>query len=190
MASLRDERTQQSRRLLVGAAAELFAAKGFRRTSLVDIAERAGVSRGSIPWHFSNKAGLLEAVLDEQLRTVASGFGEGEDGRSGDPVDRAVDYIRLPATRVFTTLLAEAVEEGSPIRGHYARLHDAVRQGVRARIPSGALPEGVDPEAFAVLLVGLVVGVHVQWRVAPGAVDLDAVREAVRALMPSPLGRP
>ncbi|WP_084965351.1 TetR/AcrR family transcriptional regulator [Thermoactinospora rubra] len=182
MATRRIERTQESRRLLVAAAAELFAEKGYRQTSFVDIADKAGISRGSIPWHFGNKLGLLEAVVEDQLQAVLTRFARSADEPPGDLLDQVVDFIRLPATRLFITLLAEAVEAGSPIREHYARLHAALRQSVQARIPAKALPAGTSPEAFTVLLVGAVIGVHAQWRVAPEAVDLEAVRATIRAL--------
>ncbi|MGW0196677.1 TetR family transcriptional regulator [Nonomuraea sp. NPDC003201] len=184
MATRRIESTQESRRLLVTAAAELFAEKGYRQTSFIDIADKAGISRGSIPWHFGNKLGLLEAVVDDQVQAVPSGF----PPPAGDPLDQIMGFIRRPATRLFITLLAEAVEVGSPIREHYARLHAALRQGVLARMPADALPPGTDPEAFAVLLVGAVIGVHAQWRVAPEAVDLESVRATLRALLPAGLG--
>lgn len=186
MATRRIERTQESRRLLVSAAAELFAEKGYRQTSFIDIADKAGISRGSIPWHFGNKLGLLEAVVDDQLQAILAGFPPPAGERSDDPLDQVVGFIRLPATRLFITLLAEAVEVGSPIREHYARLHAALREGVLARIPAYALPPGIDPEAFTVLLVGAVIGVHAQWRVAPEAVNLDAVQTAMRALLLTP----
>ncbi|MFB9719755.1 TetR/AcrR family transcriptional regulator [Planobispora longispora] len=182
MATRRAETTEESRRLLVAAAAGLFAEKGYRQTSFVDIAERAGISRGSIPWHFGNKLGLLKAVLDDRLQTVLTGVAPPGDDRSGDPLDQVMDFIRLPATRLFITLLAEAVEVDSPIREHYAQLHSALRQAVQSRIPAGAVPAGTTPEAFTVLLVGAVIGVHAQWRIAPEAVDLEAVQAAIRAL--------
>lgn len=187
MATRRIQRTEESRRLLVTAAAELFAEKGYRQTSFIDIAEKAGISRGSIPWHFGNKLGLLEAVLDDRLHAVLTTFAAPEGGRSGNPLDQVMGFIRLPVTRLFITLLAEAVEVDSPIRAHYARLHTALRQGVRARIPAEALPPGTTPEAFTILLVGAVIGVHAQWRVAPEAVDLEAVHTTIRALLPAGL---
>ncbi|MEV4244546.1 TetR/AcrR family transcriptional regulator [Streptosporangium canum] len=188
MAMRRIERTQESRRLLVAAAAELFAEKSYRQTSFIDIADKAGISRGSIPWHFGNKLGLLEAVVDDQLQAVLTGFVPPAGGRSGDLLDQVMSFIRLPAARLFITLLAEAVEVDSPIREHYARLHAVLRQGVQARIPAEALPVGTTPEAFTVLLVGAVIGVHAQWRVAPEAVDLEAVHATIRALLPASLG--
>ncbi|MFI0422303.1 TetR/AcrR family transcriptional regulator [Spongiactinospora sp. 9N601] len=185
MATRRDQRSEESRRLLVTAAAELFAEKGYRQTSFIDIADKAGISRGSIPWHFGNKLGLLEAVLDDQLDTVLATFAPAAAGRPGDLLDQVADFIRRPRTRLFITLLAEAVEADSPIRAHYARLHAALRQAVRARIPAVALPPGATPEGFTALLVGAVIGLHAQWRVAPEAVDLDAVHTTIRALLPA-----
>ncbi|WP_283135880.1 TetR/AcrR family transcriptional regulator [Rhizohabitans arisaemae] len=189
MATRRVERTQESRRLLVAAAAELFAEKGYRQTSFIDIAEKAGISRGSIPWHFGNKLGLLEAVLDDRLHAMLTGFAPPASPRLDDVLDQVVGFIRLPVTRLFITLLGEAVEVGSPIREHFARLHAALRQGVRARIAAEALPAGTTPEAFTVILVGAVIGVHAQWRVSPEAVDLEAVRATLRALLPPDLGQ-
>lgn len=188
MATRRVESTQESRRLLVAAAAQLFAERGYRQTSFIDIADKAGISRGSIPWHFGNKLGLLEAVVEDQLQAVLTNFAPLPGERPGDPLDRVMDFIRLPDTRLFITLLAEAVEVDSPVREHYARLHAALRQGMQARIPAEALPLGTTPEAFTVLLVGIVIGVHAQWRVAPDAVDLDSVHATIRALLPQSLG--
>lgn len=169
--------------MILAAAVELFAEKGYRQTSFVDIADKAGISRGSIPWHFGNKLGLLEEVLDDQLQSVLAGSPLG--AHLADSLDQVMRFIRLPATRLFTTLLSEAVDVDSPIREHYARLHAALRQAARTRLPSEALPAGTDPEAFAVLLVGAIIGVHAQWRVAPEAVDLQAVQAALRALFPA-----
>ncbi|MFB4271020.1 helix-turn-helix domain-containing protein [Nonomuraea sp. GTA35] len=55
------------------AAAEFFAERGTRQRSSIDIADKAGVSRGSTSWHFGNKRGLLVAVLDDQLQTPPAG---------------------------------------------------------------------------------------------------------------------
>ncbi len=144
MATRRIERTQESRRLLVAAAADLFAEQGYRQTSFVDIAERVGISRGSIPWHFGNKLGLLEAVIDDRLQAVLARFAPSARERDGDPLEQVMDFIRLPATRLFITLLAEAVEVGSPIRERYARLQlGRLRLTEDSREPRNRSSDGV-----------------------------------------------
>jgi TetR/AcrR family acrAB operon transcriptional repressor len=190
MATRRIEQTKESRRLLLAAAAELFAERGYRRSSFIDIAERAGISRGSIAWHFGNKLGLLEAVFEDQAQLAVTGFPAASEQLRGAPLDRLMDFIRTPATRLFITLIGEAMEPDSPLRAHYTKLHAAMRKGVRAHLPDEALPKGADPEALAVVLVGVIIGIDVQWRIAPEAVDLDAVQATLSALLPKDLQRP
>jgi AcrR family transcriptional regulator len=48
---------------LIATAHRAFADEGFAAVSLDKLAERAGVTRGALHHHFTNKAGLFEAVL-------------------------------------------------------------------------------------------------------------------------------
>jgi AcrR family transcriptional regulator len=50
---------------ILHAALELFAQEGFRVTPTSKIAKRAGVSEGLIFRHFTNKEGLLDAIMKE-----------------------------------------------------------------------------------------------------------------------------
>lgn len=50
---------------ILQAALELFAREGFKTTSTNKVAKLAGVSEGLIFRHFSNKDGLLQAILKE-----------------------------------------------------------------------------------------------------------------------------
>src|SRR5436190_110352 len=63
--SRKAEQSQKTRRRLVDSATELFARKGYREASVQQIADAAGISRGSIFWHFGSKEGLLWAVAEE-----------------------------------------------------------------------------------------------------------------------------
>lgn len=49
---------------ILQSALELFAREGFHATSTSKVAKHAGVSEGLIFRHFSNKDGLLEAILE------------------------------------------------------------------------------------------------------------------------------
>ncbi len=50
---------------IITAALELFAKEGFKNTPTSKIAKQAGVSEGLIFRHFTNKEGLLEAIIKE-----------------------------------------------------------------------------------------------------------------------------
>jgi TetR/AcrR family acrAB operon transcriptional repressor len=56
---------EQTRRDILEAALDLFHAKGYARTTLEEIARRAGVTRGAIYWHFKDKVDLFHGLKDE-----------------------------------------------------------------------------------------------------------------------------
>ncbi|MBL7249418.1 TetR/AcrR family transcriptional regulator [Alloalcanivorax sp. C16-2] len=53
---------------LLSAAAQLFRAKGFDRTTVRDIAAAVGIQSGSIFHHFKTKEDILYAVMEEVIR--------------------------------------------------------------------------------------------------------------------------
>lgn len=59
----RQARAQQTRSRILAAAEECFAAQGFERTRLEDVARKVGVRRGAIFHYFAGKRELYEAVL-------------------------------------------------------------------------------------------------------------------------------
>lgn len=57
----------KTRQLLIEAAIQQFAIRGVTSTTLTDIADAAGVTRGAVYWHFSSKAELFNAMWQQQL---------------------------------------------------------------------------------------------------------------------------
>ncbi|MEZ4601313.1 MAG: TetR family transcriptional regulator [Syntrophotaleaceae bacterium] len=65
MARKTREETEQTRLGILHSALELFHEKGYSRTTLEQIARRAGVTRGAIYWHFKDKVDLFLGLKDE-----------------------------------------------------------------------------------------------------------------------------
>lgn len=62
----------KTRRRLLDAAAELFLAQGYRKTSIDEIARRAGIGKGTVYLHFATKVDMLvAAVAREKLQALA-----------------------------------------------------------------------------------------------------------------------
>ena len=61
---------------IIQAALELFSQNGVDSTSTRRIAEEAGVSEGLIFRHFTNKEGLLQAILDTGIERANTYFAE------------------------------------------------------------------------------------------------------------------
>jgi AcrR family transcriptional regulator len=66
--------TSDKRKLILEAAFKVFLAYGFRRTTMADIAEAAGISRPALYLEFKNKADIYRAgflaMLDRTFRSV------------------------------------------------------------------------------------------------------------------------
>jgi TetR/AcrR family acrAB operon transcriptional repressor len=65
MARRTREEAECTRQEILNAALELFHEKGYSRTTLEQIARRAGVTRGAIYWHFKDKVDLFLGLKDE-----------------------------------------------------------------------------------------------------------------------------
>jgi AcrR family transcriptional regulator len=72
----RERRLERTRTLLLDAAEEVFAEKGFTPASLDDIARTAGYTKGAIYKHFTTKEDLFLAVSDRYWRRYFDNFAE------------------------------------------------------------------------------------------------------------------
>ena len=85
--------TEKQENILL-AALKLFANEGYAATSTSKVAKEAGVSEGLIFRHFTNKEGLLQAVM--QLGKEASKKHFSEVILSGDPKQIIENMLELP----------------------------------------------------------------------------------------------
>jgi AcrR family transcriptional regulator len=70
----RERRLQQTRDVLIAAATEVFAKRGYEGAALEEIAETAGFTRGAIYKHFDGKEDLFFAVTDRLNEQIIEGF--------------------------------------------------------------------------------------------------------------------
>jgi AcrR family transcriptional regulator len=69
-----ERRRQRTRDVLIDAASEVFARRGYEGASLEEIAETAGFTRGAIYKHFGNKEELFLAVNDRFNERIIDAF--------------------------------------------------------------------------------------------------------------------
>ena len=106
---VKEKRVRLTQKAIVAAAAELFARNGFGATSLDDIAEVLGVTKGALYYHVKNKEEILRLiylsvlnVAEEPLRRiVASDLEPREKLRQAIEHHIAVSADRSPAVAVF-----------------------------------------------------------------------------------------
>jgi len=87
---------------------DLFAAKGFRGTSIRDIANAVGISISNIYHYFGNKEGVLLAILRRSAEDIAAKLHQVSDSDI-EPLER---FKRLVSTHVKLAVSRESVKEG------------------------------------------------------------------------------
>jgi AcrR family transcriptional regulator len=94
----RAEQSEDRRLAIVHAALEEFILRGFAAARIGDIAERAGVAKGTVYLHFTDKEAMFEAIVRDALSPVVAGLRSIEP--SADmPVRAALERIALPLLR-------------------------------------------------------------------------------------------
>src|SRR3981189_3036226 len=81
-----DKRTQ-----LIETATKLAYGRGFRETSLADIAEAARVPVGNVYYYFKTKEELAEAVVERRLEEFRAARAEWD--RLSSPKERLLDFV-------------------------------------------------------------------------------------------------
>lgn len=72
----RDGRTTDTRARLLTTALELFVQEGFEKTTLQDIADRLGLTKAALYYHFRSKAELIRGVVQPAVEEINAFFDE------------------------------------------------------------------------------------------------------------------
>ena len=188
-----EEIGEESRRRIMDAAEELFAEKGFVRTSFADIAERSGISRGSIPWHFENKDGLLIAVVERAIDRFISIGSISSSGPAGvrEVFELVKEWLHTPAAAMLNMILTEALTTDGPVHDHYVHFFANRRKVAAQLLASTAGGERLSPEELdpiAAVVNGAIFGLGLQHQLDP-SFDLDGATDALEAIAEAAIAR-
>jgi AcrR family transcriptional regulator len=183
---VRQPRGEARREAILAEALALFAAKGFRGTSITELADRVGMTHPGLLYYFGTKQRLLLEVVREREHREASALlstvadRPDEIGRGLRAIARFVadDAVR---TRLYVVLGAENLDPDDPLHGFFVDRYARVREMVAAAVRrSGAI---VDADQLAREIVATLMGLEIQWLMDPGAFDylaaVDAYADAV-----------
>src|SRR3954447_2411485 len=101
------------RNMILKAAAEEVAAVGLRRTTLTDVARRAGVSRMTVYREYGDAAALFRALLTESIGEVVLGA-EADAAKAPTVRERLVESVALTVERLAAHPMMTRVLELDP----------------------------------------------------------------------------
>ena len=193
----------ETRDRIMDAAEDVFNESGYSNTTLNEIAEAAGVTRGAIYWHFKNKEDLFQAMC-LRIRVPMDALIEGivEKGVN-DPVAQLsrthetimLEVINNPHYRKVLNILfhkCEFTRETDQIVIQQKEWHTYSRNIIRTILVNAQkkaqLPADLDIELACNLLGFMFRGLLADWLFMPDSFDLienarkvnDAVFELMR----------
>lgn len=93
----REEKKARTRAQLIDAAATVFARRGFVASSLDEVADEAGLTKGAVYSNFDSKEELFQAVIDERLNQPMMHAADIIDETGGTIEEQAMQGARMYA---------------------------------------------------------------------------------------------
>ena len=182
------ERRQESEAKLLAKAREIVSRKGWSGTTLADVGEAAGYSRGLAGHHFGSKTGLLHAITTQINNSLIELVQAATPARLG--LESILSFIgvylgrtdpRWTNTRTLLILLTEALLEGSENADQMATFNASMfaylEEHVRAGIRNGEIDRSISPAFAAEFIVGTLRGMMLQRLVRGGEIDVRAMHK-------------
>jgi AcrR family transcriptional regulator len=174
----------ESRARVLDVALELFAASGYRGTSVAQVAQRAGLSQAGLLHHFPSKVALLTAALEYREETEGVRLEvDGVAPLGWAAFDALVGLVarnaaRPSIVRLFVTLSAEALDPDHPAHAWILNHYDSLTSWLTAAIEHGRTQGEFHPDTPVTTLVRLTIatmdGLQQQWLAAQ---DFDMTEE-------------
>jgi len=177
---------------LLDAAERLFSAQGVANTSMMQVAEAAGVTRGAIYHHFDNKLDLIDSMMER----VSLPFDQMLEQTSQRHVDNPLALLRArllnivellqrdPHTQSVINILfhkCEYVDETLPIHFRHLRArNNCIEECIllmQQAIDHGQLPKTTNAAKLVVCLVAMIDGIIYNWLLDPDYFNVVEVAE-------------
>lgn len=185
---------ERTRQRILQSALQMFAERGFARTSLRDVAAHAKITHAGLLHYFDGKDDLLATLMIErdenEMAAIQAYLAEqGDDGRplhDADTViipwmvrDIARNQRQPEIAPLFVKLSAEATDPDHPANAHFRRRYRGLRKSLaRAFAAQFAAADPPvtdrDPQRCAQQLIALADGLQVQWLLDPDSTDMVA----------------
>jgi TetR/AcrR family transcriptional regulator len=184
---------RERRAQLIAATIGLVAARGYAAASLSQIAQAAGVTKGTVVYHFASKDAVLAAAYRHVLEALVADVGEAVDAAPAEQapavyVRRMIGHLaeRPSHARMLAEagLHAAAGDGGEPEAGPPApssRRENLAALLAEARRARG-LDDGPDPRTLAVLISGMIDAVVAAHLEDPSYDTAQAAETIVRML--------
>ncbi|MES2663887.1 MAG: TetR family transcriptional regulator [Pseudomonadota bacterium] len=182
MAKVTKEEAMLTRHRLLDSAETVFHSKGFSRTTLEDIAQEAGFTRGAVYWHFKNKSDVFHAMC-ERARLPMEEIAEAvTDSALNDPLEHlrllCISFLKKSVEdkhcqKVFDILFhkCEFVDPADPVykrqQEAFKRAEKLVENLLKRAVLKKLLPINLDTRMATIIFRATIEGILRSWLFLP-----------------------
>ena len=174
---------EETRRKIAVAALELFVRKGYHGTSITDIMNKVGLTKGSLYAHFKSKGEILLLIIerykvryiDEVIRVASE-----REGNALDKLHRCIsfhakfvaehEYLCVFLTFLTTELKAD-VDFEPMLKAVYRDYQRFISGVIHQGINQGLIDKDTDPDLASLTFMALHDGVLHQWVLNRNIID-------------------
>ena len=187
----RSRRREDTRQRLYEAAVALVAEQGFSATTVDDIAERAGVAKGTVYYNFPSKTALFEELLRHGVGLLTADFRAAVAGRPPREAVAALVRAELEYIQRYRSfaqlLLSEMWRTNREWRQTLTLLRDeavgVIADVLQAGVDTGDFAPDLDVRLSSSALFGVGLVVALDWLMFQPDRSIDDVEQALLAIV-------
>ena len=178
-------KAEQTRQFIIEKTASVFNAKGFAGTSLTDLTEVTGLTKGSIYGNFSNKDEVALAVFDYSFSQITE-YLKKKIAMQENSVDRLLvyprvyrDFLKIPFLQYGCPILNTSTEADDTHPALKQKAADAIafwRKSLENQIKRGIEREEIKSSTsvteLAIIIISVVEGAVMQAKVTNRSTEL------------------
>ncbi len=174
------EEAEKTKDTILKSALKVFLKNGYSKTTLSNIAENAGYTRGAVYWHFKDKSEILEKLISkfhgrffsEQNNILESSL---------DPLQKIREMININLPLLYnnkefrdfielTWFKTEIDQHKGLLQGKIAitkTFNDTITTLFKEASKKGVLKKGVDPQIAALSVTSIINGIYRGYFIIP-----------------------
>jgi AcrR family transcriptional regulator len=166
---------------IITAAGRLAVEKGFDGFSLADVAQAAGISKGTLYYYYPTKSALIFDIAARHVDEITAFILEliEEGGPDTDPAELLALFFRRHQAnrtrmRLHLNLIHQAMKGDRALKARYQAIYAHWRQEARQALAK-LLPDSPHRETLTSLIIATVDGINIQSMLEIDALSTDAI---------------
>ena len=163
---------------------------GLEKTTMRNVAQRAGVSTGTLAYYFRDKEDLVDAALLDASEQYMERFRSEQRPSGPAALENLVERFLAPdnTDAAFVLQMIEVGLHNSQLRGTHQEMieagRDMIEKSIQVGIEMGRYRDDIDPKLAAALLHGVLIwwGSELIWNATSQELAFEASRLAIRLI--------